>query len=58
VPRVRRMGYHEGGSMLVPPPDRFRPVSRAERFDQYGSFQDRNGTMHDIMRAILVIGEM
>jgi hypothetical protein len=52
------MGYHEGGSMLVPPPDRFRPVSRAERFDQCGSFQDRNGTMHDIMRAILVIGEM
>ena len=53
------MGYHKGGSMLVPPPDRFRPVSRAERFDQYGAFQGRNGTMHDIlMRPILVTGEM
>ncbi len=44
--------------MLVPPPDRFRPVSRAERFDQYGIFQDWNGTMQDIMRTALVIGEM
>ena len=44
--------------MLVPPPDRFRPVSRPERFDPYGTFQDWNGTMHDIMRTTLVIGEM